>query len=99
CKMGRNIPPLGRDQSLDWDINFDGFLAIANTDPRQPHASYVQVYRNGVVESIAHIESIHNKNYFHAGRIEKYCVKSTFQWAQALSKCGVEPPYAVLASV
>jgi hypothetical protein len=99
-KQGGHIGPLGRSQPTHWEINFDGFLGLSNADPKKPHASYVQIFRNGVIESVAHIEALHNgKNYFHAGRIEKYCVASTFKWAHVLSKCGIEPPYAVLASV
>jgi hypothetical protein len=95
-----DIGPLGRSGPTHWEINFDGFLGLSNADPSKPHASYVQVFRNGVIEGVAHIEATHNgKNYFHAGRIEKYCVASTFKWAHILSECGIEPPYAVLASV
>jgi hypothetical protein len=99
-KQGGHIGPLGRSQPTHWEINFDGFLGLSNADPKKPHASYVQIFRNGVIESVSHIESSHNgKNYFHAGRIEKYCVESTFKWAHVLSKCRIEPPCAVLASV
>src|SRR5208337_757907 len=95
-----DMGPLGRQQPLSWEINFDGFLGLSNADPEKPHASYVQVFRNGVIEGVAHIEAPYNgKNYFHAGRIENYCVGSTLRWARVLSKCGIEPPYAVLASV
>jgi hypothetical protein len=95
-----NIAPLGRDRPSDADINFDGILAVANWEPDKPHASYLQIYRNGVAESLAHIESPRpDKSYLHAARIEKYCVKAVFQWTQILSQCGFEPPYAVLASI
>ena len=99
-KKSMQFAPLGRSTPTNWEINFDGYLGLSNADPEKPHASYVQVFRSGAVEGVSSIEAPYETDrYIHAASIETFCVGSTVRWARALSECGVEPPYVVLASL
>lgn len=101
-KQCGNFGPLGRPRPTHWEITFDGFLGLSNADPLPlHHASYVQVFRNGMIEGVSTIERDydHERNAVQATTIERYCIGSTFNWSKGLSACGVQPPYVALVSL
>jgi hypothetical protein len=91
------FPALGRPRSHARHryVNFDGFVVLA--DPRGRQHAYAQVFRSGIVEAVS--TANRSDGAVLASTVDKYSVASTKTYVDALAKCGVGFPVAVLASL
>ena len=49
-----SFPPFDRTSASDFRFTFDGLLTASNAEgPSKPQRSYVQLFRNGIVEAVA----------------------------------------------
>lgn len=90
-----DIPFVGHPRN--WRINFDGFLALANSDDMPAQGAYVQVFRSGMVEAVATIDR--GRGPTDTFTLEAAIVRYARTYASALHACGVEPPLALLVSL
>lgn len=91
---GQALPPIfHRDNRHSY--NFDGYLT---TSGRDGHAGYVQVYRNGIVESAAGGISTATERgrTLPAEDVEDQIVTKVEHYLNALRHVEVPPPFAVL---
>lgn len=93
------FPPLGRGRGTHRYVNFDGFVVLSNANEgaEQQHHSYAQVFRSGVIESVATIDR--SDGAVIASNVDKYCVANSKRYIEALARFGVEPPIAILVSL
>jgi hypothetical protein len=89
--------PIGSRTANGARINFDGVLKTSNADPRAAeHRAYVQLYRNGIVETV-HSSLISKENIiFDLGKI---IISAVDLILNNLVEIGIEPPYALLISL
>ena len=92
--------PIGTRTASGARINFDGVLKTSNTERQAAqHRAYVQVYRNGIIETVDFdINSNELRNSDHQ-RIYYKLVNETMRCLNDLAAVGVEPPYALLVSL
>jgi Schlafen, AlbA_2 len=91
---GQMLPPIWhRDYATGY--NFDGYVT---TSVREGYAGYVQVYRNGIVESAAGGISTNTERgqTLPAEQIEDQIATKVEHYLNALRSIEVPPPFAVL---
>jgi hypothetical protein len=107
-------PPLGRaardanefptildSMARRSQITFDGLLITSNIDlPPTPQRAYTQVLRTGAVEAIASsLARGRNHDSIILPQIDAIVIRYSGVYVQALHALGVEPPFAILASL
>ncbi len=95
----QSFPPLGTTLRQDWRINFEGFVTLSNSLERaETQRAYVQLFRSGAIEAVA--SSISNaKRFVNVVDIARMIVGHLYLYSGALRDCGVQPPFAVMASL
>jgi hypothetical protein len=94
------FPPIARDSPPHWQINFDGFVTASNADgPSKPQRSYVQVFRSGAIEALNSSLTLGESNNIPLPTVLAATIKYAAKYAHSLQSIGIEPPYAVLASM
>ncbi len=92
--------PIGSSTANGARINFDGVLKTSNADQRATqHRAYVQLYRNGIVESVRSsliAGSSQNPIIFN---LDDVIVRDVMRSLNDLAGIGIEPPYALLVSL
>jgi hypothetical protein len=84
---------------IGWRINFDGFLTLTDMIAgNTKHSNYVQVFRTGAIEAVA-FPIVLEQDEINVQTLEAFIVKSTYNVAVGLPKCGAEPPLAVMVSL
>jgi hypothetical protein len=93
------FPPFRHGLPGQWRVNFDGFVSLSNADEDTPNQrAYVQVFRSGAIEAVA--SSItRGSNNVNIQQIDQMIVDFARTYSMALRQCGIEPPYAVMASL
>jgi hypothetical protein len=84
-----------------WQITIDGFLNTSSADGVAAlQRAYVQVFRSGAVEAVAKLSwGDPREEVLIYPQIEPLIVKHALSYASTLRRFGIEPPYAVLASI
>jgi schlafen family protein len=97
--LNRFVPIAGR--TYDFQITFDGFLAASTAGGlSQPQRAYVQVFRNGIVESVASsIARGNDRKFIILPYLQSWVLEYACRYASSLQSCGAEPPFAVMASL
>lgn len=103
-EISRNVhsfPPVGRTSASDFRFTFDGLLTASNAEGlSSPQRSYVQLFRNGIVEAVdSSLVHSTKRDMIVLPAIEVKVVKSAKLYASSLQKYGVEPPFVVAASL
>ena len=95
------FPPIGTDHPSNWWINFDGLLTLSNRDERAPQQrAYIQVFRLGVIEAVASsFARGERRDLIILLAVEHAVIKYSQLYMLALHEFGVDPPFAVLASL
>jgi len=80
--------------------NFNGLLYYCNGTVRDgKHISYIQLFRNGIIET-AYLINLRQGERIIAGiQYEKDLLRNTREYIRALSELTVSPPFAVLISL
>jgi hypothetical protein len=93
------FPPLGTNKRHDWRINFDGFVTLSSSGKAaESQRAYVQIFRSGAVEAVA--ASISRKDRsVNIQDIDRMIVNHVRLYSKALHECGIESPFAIMASV
>jgi hypothetical protein len=98
------FPPLGSRVPAHRLINFDGALNLSNAEgPAKAQRAYVQVFRNGIVESVyagfANRQAQHGFPMIKVPIVEGTILTNGLRYLQALVALGVEPPFAIVLSL
>jgi hypothetical protein len=94
----RAFAPIGASTAQGSRINFEGILKTSNADPQATqHRAYVQLYRNGIVETVD--SSLVSSSTRIVTFFDDKLIGAAMRYPRDLAAVGVEPPYAVLASV
>lgn len=91
---GQALPPIFHSEN-NQSYNFDGYLT---TSGRDGHEGYVQVYRNGIIETAAGgISTVTERGpTLPAERVEDQIITKVEHYLSALRHADVPPPLAVL---
>jgi len=90
--------PIESTSAQDYQITFDGLITASNAEGlSKSQRAYVQVFRSGAVEAVASLSSGDQRLIL--PHIEAMVVKYSRSYAVSLQRFGVEPPFAVLASL
>ena len=97
---GKNLNPLYHGQVPTWGYNADGYYTASH--PTQP-AGYVQVFRNGIVETATGDVRTDLRTAFSGGQwsldpqvLENEATTKVFEYMSTLSSVGVLPPFFVM---
>jgi hypothetical protein len=92
--------PIG-GSTRDYQITFDGFIAGSNGEGlSKPQRAYVQVFRSGIVEAVtASLSRGQESKWLILPHIEAVIIKYARVYAASLQRLGMEPPFAVMASL
>ncbi|MGB8365241.1 MAG: ATP-binding protein [Rhizomicrobium sp.] len=99
------FPPFASTSARTWKINIDGILRLSNADEKAgAQRAYVQVYRSGIVESVASSIASGERPAgvpprLLSSKIEGMMLSSGVRYLKSLQEQGVEPPYVVLLSL
>jgi hypothetical protein len=99
------FPPFGAAAATRSRINFDGILRLSNADENNgAQRAYVQVFRSGIVESVASSIATGDRPEdspmrLLAIKIEGMLLSSGMHYLKELQAQGMEPPYAILVSL
>jgi hypothetical protein len=99
------FPPLASSSARTWRINFDGILRLSNANEKAgEQRAYVQVFRSGIVESVASSVAVGERPEGVPPRLLSYKIEGMMllngvRYLKTLAALGVEPPYAVLLSL
>jgi hypothetical protein len=94
----RAFVPIGSSTAQGSRINFEGILKTSNADQRATkHRAYLQLYRSGIVETVD--SSLVNSSTQIITFFDDKLIGATMRSLRNLAAVGVEPPYAVLASL
>jgi hypothetical protein len=94
----RAFVPIGSSMAQGSLINFEGILKTSNADQRATqHRAYLQLYRSGIVEAVD--SDLVNSNTQIITFFDDKLIGETMRSLKDLAALGVEPPYAVLASL
>ncbi|MCW5702695.1 MAG: ATP-binding protein [Bradyrhizobium sp.] len=93
--------PIGSRQSQALKINFDGFLAMSNGDrAANVERAYVQLFRGGIVEAVDGLYArASGEPLIPVVQVERNIAGHAMRLMRDLAAIGIEPPYAVLASL
>jgi hypothetical protein len=99
------FPPLGTTIAASSRINFDGILRLSSADAKSgAHRAYLQVFRSGIVESVASPIEVGERSEgaptrVSSIRIEGMMLQNGVRYLKSLQAQGIEPPYVVLLSL
>jgi hypothetical protein len=94
--MMPDLPPMARSSPRHVVANFEGFVGGSNADPPPTEQrAYVQLFRNGTVESVAALSSGVQMTM----NLEGFIVRSAGLYANTLNAGKVGPPYVVVLSL
>jgi hypothetical protein len=101
AKSPNKFPPLKVSHATNFKINYQGLLIGTNEESlSKPQRAYVQIFRNGVVESCAtSLAKGQEREFLELPYVEAIIIKYAFEYTTSLDSLGVLPPYAVLASL
>ncbi len=89
--------------SGSWDSrhNFEGFLLFNRNHSDRKVDSYVQLFRNGIVEFFTHAFHAENEKYklFYLGWLESKVIESIENTIKIYKMVGVQPPFVVQISI
>jgi hypothetical protein len=91
----QNVPPLW-STGYNNGYNVDGYLTTSVSKQR---ASYLQVFRNGIIESVAgdvRVPDAQGTRQLYATQVEDAVVRNVSSSMTALSHAGVPPPMLIL---
>lgn len=96
----RSFVPMGSSTANGVQINFDGVLKTSNADQRATqHRAYVQLYRNGIVESVRSSLIAESSGTPIIFNLDDTIICEVMRSLKDLAAVGVEPPYALLVSL
>jgi hypothetical protein len=96
----RSFVPMGSSTAQGVRINFDGIIKTSNADPRATqHRAYVQLYRNGIIESVHSSLMAENSGSPIVNNLDDVIIREVIRILNDLATFGVEPPYALLVSL
>src|SRR5262249_10783056 len=94
----RLFVPLGSSSANDVRVNFDGVLKTSNANPEATqHRAYVQLRRNGIIESATSSLIPPDRNTIPA--LDDVLIQHIMRCLNDLVGVGIEPPYALLISL
>ena len=94
----RSFVPIQSTTANSARINFDGILKTSNADPRATlHSAYVQLYRNGIIESVASMMA--GPEILIISNLDDMLIYESMRSLNDLAAAGIEPPYALLVSL
>jgi hypothetical protein len=95
------FPPIGRSQAQQFQITFDGLLTSSNAEaPPKPQRAYTLVSRTGTVEAgVSSLARGRSSDFLVLPAIEDMIVRFGGLYMHNLHALGVEPPFAILASL
>ena len=95
------FPPIANASPRDYQMTFDGLLTTSNADsPPAPQRAYTLVMRNGIVEGVASsLARGQQHNLIYSPQLEAMIVRYGTTYVQALASLGLEPPFAIMASL
>lgn len=96
----RTFVPIGSSTANNMLINFDGVLKTSNADQSATeHRAYVQLFRNGIVESVnSTVMAVSSGTPIITG-IDDSIVSNVLRIMRDLAAIGVEPPHVFLVSL
>jgi hypothetical protein len=96
----RSFVPMGSSTAQGVRINFDGILKTSNADPQATqHRAYVQLYRNGIIESVHSSLMTENSGSPIIHNLDDLIIRELTRILNDLATVGIEPPYALLVSL
>ena len=93
---GTTFPPIGHRHTRGWGptLNFDGILVSWESEKPGSFTTYVQIYRNGMIEVA--LDSISQQrdgtNYLSTGFYEKDLVNNVSLYLKGLRSLSIRPP-------
>jgi|SRR5712664_590986 len=95
------FPPIGRLRAQQFQITFDGLLTTSNAEaPPRPQRAYTLVSRTGTVEAgVSSLARGRSSDFLILPAVEDMIVRFSGLYMHNLHALGVEPPFAVLASL
>ena len=94
------FPPLGSRHAQHQRVNFDGVLMLSNADEAaSAQRAYAQIFRSGALEAVASVLRGGDKPRLNASEVDATIVKYGTIYLKSLQALGIEPPYAVMASL
>jgi hypothetical protein len=95
-----SFAPIG-GVARDYKITFDGYIAGSNNEGlSKPQRAYVQVFRTGIVEAVASsLATGKEGKWLVLPEIQAMIIKYARSYAISLQKLGMEPPFAIMASL
>lgn len=104
-KNPSTFAPLASSSARTWRVNMDGILRLSNADEKAgSQRAYVQVYRSGIVESVASSITMGERPVDAPARLmshklEGMMLMSGVRYLKSLQELGIEPPYVVMLSL
>jgi hypothetical protein len=96
----RSFVPIGASTANNARINFDGILKTSNADARAvQHRAYVQLYRNGIVESVHSTLMAVSSGTPLISYLDDMLIRETLRILNDLAAVGIESPFALLVSL
>ena len=94
-----SFPPIYSTSTNNWTINFDGFISLSNVGSVQENQrSYVQVFRNGIVEAVA--SNIGNEGRkVSITKISNGIVSSCLKYINSLVSLEFDVPFCIFVSL
>jgi len=96
----RSFVPMGSSTANGARINFDGILKTSNADPQATqHRAYVQLYRNGIVESVHSTVKAESSGAPIIFNLDDTTICEVMRSLNDLAAIGIESPHALLVSL
>lgn len=94
------FPPM-KGNVQDVQIGYDGVLIGSNARGiREPQRAYVKIYRTGMIEAvISSLTKGQDTRWVELPYLQALVIRYVTDYTQAVSRFGVTPPFAVLASL
>lgn len=92
------LRPLG-DQAFLTRYNFDGILSYVNHRTDEPHYSYLQLFKNGIIETVDSwmIQPFREgRKQLYIETIEELIINFLFRVPQIYSELNIDPPIVLL---
>jgi hypothetical protein len=94
AKLGRpdSLQPIYSDSAYNYRYNFDGYLTFDKREAAKPAASYLQWFRNGILESVSATVLMTQKSipsYFFERNLLRFTLP---KYLDTLKQLGVLPP-------
>ena len=90
-----SLAPISSDYGSNLRFNFDGILAYDQYDRTKPAVSYLQLFRNGIVESVGTtlFEPEQSPPFIPSIIFEQDIIKAFERYVNIQNKLETEPPY------